>query len=196
MNRISWDGYFMAQSELLALRSTCTRLAVGATIVRDKRIIAGGYNGSITGGVHCIDEGCYVIDNHCVRTIHAEMNALLQCAKFGVATEGADIYVTHFPCLQCCKAIIQAGIKTVYYANDYKNHPYAIELFTQAGISMVQVSNKEVALDKQQEEKQFFVEKLVDKLKETTIDAGELKELEEQAEVLFAKSISEGALKR
>ncbi len=88
MERITWDQYFMAQSHLLALRSTCTRLAVGATIVRDKRIIAGGYNGSIAGGAHCTDEGCYVIDGHCVRTIHAEMNAILQCAKFGVPTEG------------------------------------------------------------------------------------------------------------
>jgi dCMP deaminase len=139
MNRISWDQYFMTQSYLLSLRSTCTRLAVGATIVRDKRIIAGGYNGSITGGVHCIDEGCYVIDNHCVRTIHAEMNALLQCAKFGVKTEGAEIYVTHFPCLQCCKAIIQSGITKVYYATDYKNHPYALELFEQAGVKICHV---------------------------------------------------------
>ena len=84
MERIPWDQYFMGQSVLLSLRSTCTRLTVGATIVRDKRIIAGGYNGSVSGGTHCIDEGCYVVDNHCVRTIHAEMNAILQCAKFGV----------------------------------------------------------------------------------------------------------------
>ncbi|SEM30544.1 dCMP deaminase [Mesobacillus persicus] len=146
MERISWDEYFMVQSQLLALRSTCTRLTVGATIVRDKRIIAGGYNGSITGGEHCIDEGCYVIDNHCVRTIHAEMNALLQCAKFGVPTAGAEIYVTHFPCLQCCKAIIQAGIKTVYYAEDYKNHPYAIDLFKKAGVNMEQVHCRQVTL--------------------------------------------------
>ncbi|MBA4535897.1 ComE operon protein 2 [Bacillus aquiflavi] len=139
MNRISWDQYFIAQSHLLALRSTCTRLAVGATIVRDKRIIAGGYNGSIAGGEHCIDAGCYVIDNHCVRTIHAEMNALLQCAKFGVPTEGAEIYVTHFPCLQCCKALIQAGIKAVYYSEDYKNHPYAIELFEKANVTVEKV---------------------------------------------------------
>ncbi|WP_368730708.1 deaminase [Herbaspirillum sp. VT-16-41] len=88
----------MAQSHLLSLRSTCTRLMVGATIVRDKRIIAGGYNGSVSGGVHCIDEGCLVVDGHCVRTVHAEANALLQCAKFGVPTDNADIYVTHFPC--------------------------------------------------------------------------------------------------
>lgn len=147
MNRISWDQYFMAQSHLLALRSTCTRLSVGATIVRDKRIIAGGYNGSIAGGDHCIDKGCYVIDHHCVRTIHAEMNALLQCAKFGVPSSGAEIYVTHFPCLQCCKAIIQAGIKTVYYAEDYKNHPYAIELFEQANVKVEQVKLKDQIID-------------------------------------------------
>jgi dCMP deaminase len=144
--RISWNQYFMGQSHLLALRSTCTRLTVGATIVREKRMIAGGYNGSIAGGVHCIDEGCYVIDNHCVRTIHAEMNALLQCAKFGVATEGAEIYVTHFPCLQCCKALIQAGIKRVYYAADYKNHPYAQELFQQAGVQTEKVPFEENTL--------------------------------------------------
>lgn len=147
MERISWDQYFMAQSHLLALRSTCTRLTVGATIVRDKRIIAGGYNGSIAGGDHCVDKGCYVIDHHCVRTIHAEMNALLQCAKFGVPTTEAEIYVTHFPCLQCTKAIIQAGIKTVYYAKDYKNHPYALELFEQANVKVEQVELKEQVID-------------------------------------------------
>lgn len=87
---------------------------VGATIVRDKRIIAGGYNGSISGGSHCIDAGCYVVENHCIRTVHAEINALLQCAKFGVATEGAELYVTHFPCVQCAKAIIQSGIQKVF----------------------------------------------------------------------------------
>ncbi len=147
VERISWDQYFMAQSHLLALRSTCTRLTVGATIVRDKRIIAGGYNGSIAGGDHCIDKGCYVIDNHCVRTVHAEMNALLQCAKFGVPTADSEIYVTHFPCLQCCKAIIQAGIKTVYYAEDYKNHPYAIDLFKQANVTIEKVALNESVID-------------------------------------------------
>ncbi len=139
MQRISWNQYFLAQSHLLALRSTCTRLTVGATIVRDKRIIAGGYNGSIAGGVHCIDEGCYVIDHHCVRTIHAEMNAILQCAKFGVPTERSEIYVTHFPCLPCCKAIIQAGVQAVYYAENYHNHPYALELFKSAGVQVTHI---------------------------------------------------------
>jgi dCMP deaminase len=139
LKRISWNEYYMAQSQLLALRSTCTRLAVGATIVRDKRIIAGGYNGSISGGVHCIDEGCYVIDGHCVRTIHAEMNALLQCAKFGVPTDGAEMYVTHFPCLHCCRSIIQSGIKKIYYGEDYKNHPYSIEQLKEAGVTVEKV---------------------------------------------------------
>lgn len=145
MERISWHQYFMAQSHLLALRSTCTRLMVGATIVREKRIIAGGYNGSVSGSLHCIDDGCYMIDGHCVRTVHAEANALLQCAKFGVATEGAEIYVTHFPCLQCCKLIIQSGIKTVYYAEDYRNHPYAIQLFKEAKIKTEKIPLEDIS---------------------------------------------------
>lgn len=186
MERISWNQYFMAQSHLLALRSTCTRLAVGATIVRDKRIIAGGYNGSIAGGVHCIDEGCYVIDNHCVRTIHAEMNAILQCAKFGVPTEGAEIYVTHFPCLQCCKAIIQAGIKRVYYANDYKNHPYAIELFEQSGVEVEQVELQETSLDMKSHEKWKFVQTLLNELKENGASDSEMKKWMEEAKKLFS----------
>ncbi|MBZ5749314.1 ComE operon protein 2 [Metabacillus rhizolycopersici] len=183
MNRISWNQYFMSQSHLLSRRSTCTRLAVGATIVREKRMIAGGYNGSIAGGAHCSDEGCYVIDNHCVRTIHAEMNALLQCAKFGVPTEGAEIYVTHFPCLQCCKALIQSGIKTVYYAVDYKNHPYAVELFNQAKVKVVQVQ-----LEKSQDDetKQEFMSNLLDKLAETNMNKEEIQALYKKAELLFS----------
>lgn len=137
--RIPWDQYFMSQSLVLSLRSTCTRLTVGATIVRDRRIISGGYNGSVSGDVHCIDEGCYLEDGHCIRTIHAEMNALLQCAKFGVQTEGADIYVTHFPCLSCTKMLIQAGIKKIHYLHDYRNHPYAQKLLSQSGVQIHQV---------------------------------------------------------
>ena len=134
MQRISWDEYFMAQSHLLSLRSTCSRLSVGATIVKDKRIVSGGYNGSIKGDEHCIDAGCKVVEGHCVRTIHAEINAILQCSKFGVGTEGATIYVTHFPCLNCTKSIIQAGIKEICYANDYRNNEYAQELLEKSGV--------------------------------------------------------------
>ena len=134
MQRISWDEYFMAQSHLLSLRSTCSRVSVGATIVKDKRIVSGGYNGSIKGDEHCIDVGCKVVEGHCVRTIHAEINAILQCSRFGVGTEGATIYVTHFPCLNCTKSIIQAGIKEICYANDYRNNEYARELLEKSGI--------------------------------------------------------------
>ncbi len=137
--RIPWNQYFMAQSVLLSLRSTCARLSVGATIVRDKRIIAGGYNGSVSGDVHCIDEGCYIVDGHCVRTIHAEMNAILQCAKFGIPTEGAEIYVTHFPCLQCTKMLLQAGIKKIHYLTDYRNDEYALKLIQTVGATVDQV---------------------------------------------------------
>ncbi|OEF95768.1 ComE operon protein 2 [Desulfuribacillus alkaliarsenatis] len=141
-NRISWDEYFMAQAKILALRSSCERLSVGAVLVKDRRTIAGGYNGSITGDEHCIDVGCKVVDNHCVRTIHAEINALLQCAKFGVSTEGAEAYVTHFPCLHCAKALIQAGVKAVYWENDYRNSEYAIELFEKSGVKLGKVEIK------------------------------------------------------
>lgn len=138
--RIPWNQYFMAQSVLISLRSTCNRLAVGATIVRDKRVISGGYNGSVSGEDHCIDVGCYMEDGHCLRTIHAEANAILQCSKFGSSTDGASIYVTHFPCLQCTKHIIQSGITKLYYLEDYKNHPYAIKLLKQANVSIEKVT--------------------------------------------------------
>lgn len=139
-NRIPWDQYFMSQSMLLSLRSTCTRLMVGATIVRDKRIISGGYNGSVSGDDHCCESGCFVEDGHCVRTIHAEANALLQCAKFGAQTEGAEIYVTHFPCLQCTKMLVQAGISCIYYLNDYRNHAYAEKILKQSHVQCKKVT--------------------------------------------------------
>ncbi|TFB24866.1 ComE operon protein 2 [Filobacillus milosensis] len=185
MERISWDQYFMSQSHLLALRSTCERLAVGATIVRDKRVIAGGYNGSVSGSVHCIDEGCKVIDGHCVRTIHAEINAILQCAKFGVPTEGAEIYVTHFPCLNCTKTIIQSGIRKVYYAQDYKNHPYAIQLLDESGVDYEQVELDAVHIDTNTKGKMYFISSLLQKLDENGLEEGELKHLKQEANQLF-----------
>lgn len=185
MERISWDQYFMAQSHLLSLRSTCTRLMVGATIVRDNRIIAGGYNGSVSGSGHCIDEGCYMIDNHCVRTVHAEANALLQCAKFGVATENADIYVTHFPCLQCAKQIIQAGIKSVYYASDYRNHPYALELFKEANILVEKVELKSLVIDMNDEAKTSFVNDLLQIIQNNVNDQHLIENIQNKANDLF-----------
>lgn len=137
--RIPWNQYFMLQAVLLSLRSTCERLSVGAILVRDKRVIAGGYNGAVSGDDHCIDVGCYVVDGHCLRTIHAEMNAVLQCSKFGIPTDGAEIYVTDFPCLQCTKSLLQAGIKKIYYMHNYHNDDYAIRLLKRKKIAVEQV---------------------------------------------------------
>ena len=135
--RKPWDEYFIDMTRMVATRATCARRQVGAVIVRDKRTIASGYNGSVAGDVHCLDVGCKVVDGHCIRTVHEESNAILQCAKFGVRTEGADLYVTHFPCLQCTKQIIQAGIRKVVYAEQYSVDPYALELFAQADVALV-----------------------------------------------------------
>ena len=145
--RIDWDQYFMVQAALLASRSTCKRLSVGAVLVRDKRIIAGGYNASVSGDDHCIDEGCYLRDGHCVRTIHAEMNAILQCARFGMSTDGASLYVTDFPCLQCTKSLLQAGIKEINYIRNYHNDDYAMKLIKLKNVRLRQINLDQDILD-------------------------------------------------
>lgn len=134
--RKPWDDYFMDMARMVATRATCDRKQVGAVIVRDRRTIASGYNGSVSGDVHCEDEGCKVVGGHCIRTVHAESNAILQCAKFGASTDGATLYVTHFPCLQCTKQIIQAGIHQVLYGEAYQVDDYAVELFGRAGVTL------------------------------------------------------------
>lgn len=187
MERITWDQFFMAQCHLLAVRSTCTRLAVGATIVRDNRIIAGGYNGSISGGDHCIDHGCYVVDNHCIRTIHAEMNALLQCSKYGIPVTGSSLYVTHFPCLQCTKAIIQSGIRHVIYATDYKNSEYAIELFEQSGVTIQHIPFDEKKVDFTGEKKQELFNELLQKMQMLGLGDEELAPYTQRVNDLFGK---------
>ena len=145
--RIDWDQYFMVQAALLASRSTCKRLSVGAVLVRDKRIIAGGYNGAVSGDNHCIDEGCYLRDGHCVRTIHAEMNAILQCARFGMSTDGASLYVRDFPCLQCTKSLLQAGIKEINYIRNYHNDDYAMKLIKLKNVRLRQINLDQDILD-------------------------------------------------
>lgn len=132
--RPSWNEYFADLAQKAAERSTCTRLQVGCLVVKNKQIISTGYNGSISGDEHCIDVGCKVIDGHCQRTIHAEMNAITQAARRGISLEGGVIYVTHKPCLLCTKLIIQAGIKEIYYLDNYKNNEYADELLKKARI--------------------------------------------------------------
>ena len=94
-NRLSWQDYFMANAELISKRSTCDRAFVGAVLVKDKRIIATGYNGGVSETDNCNEVGHYMEDGHCIRTVHAEMNALIQCAKEGISTKNTEIYVTH-----------------------------------------------------------------------------------------------------
>src|SRR3989344_5209045 len=101
--RPTWDEYFMALSEMVASRSTCERAHVGSVIMRDKRVLSTGYNGSPAGMPHCDDSGHEMVEGHCVRTIHAEMNAIIQAAKNGVNINGSELYSTHFPCYNCFK---------------------------------------------------------------------------------------------
>lgn len=125
----------MKITEMVASRSTCDRALVGCVLVnRDHRIVSTGYNGSVSGNPHCDDVGHTMRDGHCIATIHAEMNAILYCAKEGIPTKGTICYVTHFPCLNCTKALIQAGICEIIYKNDYRVDNYAVELFEKNNI--------------------------------------------------------------
>lgn len=135
MERLSWNEYFMEICEMVAQRSTCDRAFVGCVLVnKDNRIVSTGYNGSIGGNPHCDEIGHTMRDGHCIATIHAEMNALLYCAKEGISVKDTKAYVTHFPCLNCTKALIQAGISEIYYKNDYRVDSYAIELLEKNNI--------------------------------------------------------------
>lgn len=121
MTRVSWDRYFMNLAVQAATRSTCPRKHVGAVIVRDKSILSTGYNGSIRGAPHCDEAGCLIENGHCVRTVHAEANAIVQAARNGVRLEGAEIYVTASPCFNCFKLIVNAGIRTIYFGEFYRD---------------------------------------------------------------------------
>jgi len=125
--RASWDEYFMQIARIVASRSTCLRVpgpngetvGVGAVIVRNKTILATGYNGSIRGLAHCTDEGHMMENDHCVRTVHAEANALLNA---NADVEGCRIYTNLYPCNECAKLLIQKGIKEIIYCSDKYAH--------------------------------------------------------------------------
>ena len=126
MTRQPWDDYFINIATEVSTRSTCKRKQVGCVIVKNKTIVATGYNGSLPNQPHCIDDDCYLLNNHCIRTIHAETNAINQAAKNGVSLQGAAIYCTLEPCWYCFKNIITAGINQIYYKESYgsKNKLY------------------------------------------------------------------------
>jgi dCMP deaminase len=142
MVRVSWDRYFMNLAVQAGTRSTCPRKAVGAVIVRDRAILATGYNGSIRGLDHCTDVGCLIVNDHCVRTVHAEANAILQAARHGVRIEGADIYVTASPCWDCFKLIANAGLGKVFFGEFYRDERI-LHFAHEAGIELVDLSAEE-----------------------------------------------------
>ncbi len=120
-NRATWDEYFMEIARVVSSRSTCPRKFVGSVIVRDKTILSTGYNGSIRGMPHCSEVGHMMENDHCVATIHAEANAIIQAAKNGVIIEGASIYVTASPCWSCFKMIGNAGIRRIVFGEFYRD---------------------------------------------------------------------------
>lgn len=142
--RPSKDEYFLNLSEVVAARATCHRLHVGTVLVKDNMIISTGYNGAPRGLPHCEDVGCRVVNGHCTRVVHAELNSLFQAAYHGASTNGATLYTLYLSCENCAKAIINAGIARVVYKRIYKNidQPYARELFRKAKVKLVRLRSK------------------------------------------------------
>jgi dCMP deaminase len=155
--RPSWDDYFLAISKVVATRSTCDRGRAGAVIVKDRQILTTGYAGSPIGLPHCDDVGHklkkMIHENgeesiHCVRTVHAEQNAICQAAKLGIALNGATLYCKMTPCITCAKLIINCGIKRVVCEKRYHADKDTLELFEQAGIEL-KIYNQEIETYKQ-----------------------------------------------
>jgi dCMP deaminase len=135
--RPSWDEYFMNIARAVASRSTCSRRSVGALVVKDKRILATGYNGAPAGLRHCDHaNGADMRDGHCARSTHAEQNAIVQAAKHGTSIDGADVYCTDQPCLTCAKLLVNAGVRRVVFDGEYPDE-LAVAMFAEAGIELV-----------------------------------------------------------
>ena len=128
--RLSWHHYFSTMSLLIAVRSPSERLKVGAVIVKDNRVISAGYNGYPAGTPHT----SIMREGHEINTIHAEQNAISDAARRGVSVENASLYITHFPCIHCAKYAISAGIKKIYYLDDYRNDEIVEELCKRSNV--------------------------------------------------------------
>ena len=143
MQRPSWPEYFMSIAKLVATRSTCLRRSVGAVLVKDKRILATGYNGAPTGVRHCIEVGCLRETlgvkpgekHELCRGLHAEQNVIIQAAYYGVMTQGTTLYSTHKPCIICSKMLINAGVKKVLFLDGYPD-ALADEMLAEANIEL------------------------------------------------------------
>ena len=119
--RVKWNEYFMQIALQVSTRSTCNRKHVGAVIVRDRTILSTGYNGSIRGLAHCNDQGHMMENGHCVRTVHAEANAIAQAAKHGVNVNNSSIYITASPCWTCFKLLANSGINEIIFGEFYQD---------------------------------------------------------------------------
>jgi dCMP deaminase len=135
--RPDWDSYFLKIAYAVSERSTCDRALVGCVLVREKRILTTGFNGSPTGQEHCDEAGHLMVDGHCIRTIHAETNAIIQAALHGISTKGATCYVTHMPCINCTKALINAGISRIVYSVDYRKDQHAMNFLQAANVEIL-----------------------------------------------------------
>ena len=149
-HRPSGDVYFMTLANEGATRTTCMRRAVGAVIVKDRRILATGYNGVPTGMRHCAETGCLRQQlgvpsgprPEICRGLHAEQNAIIQAAKLGVSVDGGTLYCTHQPCVICARMIINAGIRRVVYRHGYPD-AFSLQLFSEAGLSIEKYTEPE-----------------------------------------------------
>ena len=145
--RLSWDEYFMEIAQLVARRSTCLRRQVGAVLVKDKKILATGYNGAPTGLEHCLDVGCLRErlnipsgERHeLCRGLHAEQNAIIQAAYHGVSIRDSTLFCTNLPCSICIKMVINAGIETVVYLNGYADD-LSLDLIAKSGVKLIKFS--------------------------------------------------------
>ncbi len=138
--RPDWDTYFMKIAYSVSERSTCDRAFVGCVLARDKRILTTGFNGSPSGLPHCDEVGHLLVDGHCIRTIHAETNAIIQAALHGVSIKNSTCYVTHFPCINCTKELINAGINRLVYSISYRIDENAMEFLRIANIEISEVN--------------------------------------------------------
>ena len=134
MERPSWQEYFKQIVMVTSTRSPCERLQVGCLIVKDNRIISQGYNGFLP---NCPHESV-VINNHEQATVHAEQNAITDCAKRGVSCDGSDAYITHYPCINCTKMLCASGIKNIFYINNYKNDELVDYFAKQSNMESIQ----------------------------------------------------------
>ena len=136
--RPTWDEYFLKQAMLASERATCPRMHCGCVLVKDRFVLATGYNGSIPGHPHCEDVGCLIVDNHCIRTNHAEINALVQAARHGINVTGCTAYITNMSCTTCAKALIASGIVRVVVFSDFHD-TLAVTFYTQSNVEIVKL---------------------------------------------------------